>query len=190
MPDSFDKDENGNTFAPKSDVARGAGGRFVSKKKDEPKESAESQKSTSKTAKTKTGSDDDKVYGPMMAPFAGHEVRKFYTDGKWYFALSDLYSLLSSPNSTLDSYSDAKTDSEFEELFKKNLRMMADVECTTAKGASEILLAVIKARGATFPGSMFRWLDDVSAQPYEAIKPLVSSGDVPVQSANPSDRGM
>lgn len=150
-------------FAPKSEVLRGPGGKFISKKK------VTTKKEAKKDVEKEPEMDTNKIRGPFMAPFAGKEIRKFYTNKRWYFAIDDLIYLLSSDPS-LKPIEELKVDPRFKDLFEKKIKVIEGIGCMSCKGASETLQSIVKAYNATFPGSLFRWLEDISSQEFVEIK--------------------
>lgn len=141
------------TFVPKVAPPRGPGGKFVSPKK----------------VVIKKEIDEGKTEGPFMAPFAGKEIKKYYANGKWYFSIEELIFLLSSdpPLKPLDQL---KNDPKFKDLFEKEIRIIDGVDCADCDGSIEILRKIIKTHNANFPGSLFRWLKDISTHKLEKIE--------------------
>ena len=141
------------TFVPKVAPPRGPGGKFVSPKK----------------VVIKKEIDEGKTEGPFMAPFAGKEIKKYYANGKWYFSIEELIFLLSSdpPLKPLDQL---KNDPKFRDLFEKEIRTIDGVDCADCDGSIEVLSQIIKVYNASFPGSLFRWLEDISTHKLEKIK--------------------
>jgi len=141
------------TFVPKAAPARDPGGKFVSKKK----------------VTIKKEIDESKVKGPFMAPFAGKEIKKYYAKKKWYFSIEDLIFLLSSdpPFEPLDQL---KNDPKFKDLFEKEIRTIDGVDYADGDGSIEILREIIQTYNATFPGSLFRWLEDIATHELEKPK--------------------
>lgn len=152
-----DKPLDSSNFTPKSEVTRGPGGKFVSKKKIE-----------TKTVDKKPEIQNDKFYGPFIAPAAGKEVRKYYANKKWYFAIEDLIFLLSS-DPPIIPINKLKVDPKFKDLFEKNVKAFDGIDCADFKTVSEILRLIIKTYNASFPGSLLRWLEDIST--HEFVKP-------------------
>lgn len=176
------------TFAPKSMPVRGPGGKFVSKKK--PIEDKKKIKDTNKSTENKKilvkdkEINENKTEGPFMAPFAGKEVRKFYFNKKWYFAVQDLIFLLAA-DPPFPPFEELKKKKEFKSIFEKNLIIIKEadlsekvgpteeedmyikVSCADATGSIEILRGIIKSYNASFPGSLFRWLEDISTFKFE-----------------------
>jgi len=141
------------TFTPKAAPARGPGGKFVSQKK----------------AVIKKEIDESKVEGPFLAPFAGKEIKKYYANKKWYFAIEELIFLLSSdpPLKPLDQL---KNDPKFKDLFEKEIRTIDGADYADGDGSIEILRKIIKTHNANFPGSLFWWLEDISTHKLEKIE--------------------
>lgn len=161
--------ENPQTFTPKSNVSRGPGGKFVSKKKIVEEKKVIEEKKVEKKPSPKVSKDDiDKFYGPIMAPAAGKEIKKYYANKKWYFAIEDLIFLLAA-DPPIKPINELKVDSRFKSLFEKNVKTFNEVLVSDFKGVSEILRLVIKEYNATFPGSLLRWLEDIST--HEFVKP-------------------
>lgn len=157
------------SFTPKVTPMRGPGGKFVSKKKPvEPKEeTAKEVQTPHEHLKQKT--DQTKVQGPFMSPFAGKEIQKFYTDKKWYFAIGELTCLLTSdpPVPPFDQLKDKK---ELKEIISQNIEKINEIDCADCVGSTKILEEVIKSYNATFPGSLFRWLEDISTLEFVEIE--------------------
>jgi len=149
------------TFVPKVAPPRGPGGKFVSK--DKPVEVQAPQE------KPKKKVDQTKVEGPFMAPFAGKEIKKYYANGKWYFSIEELIFLLSSdpPLKPLDQL---KNDPKFKDLFEKEIKTIDGVDYADGAGTIEILREIIQTYNATFPGSLFRWLEDIATHELEKPK--------------------
>lgn len=158
-------------YTPKSMPKRGAGGKFVSKKKLEIKKDEPIK---------------GKVHGPIMAPFAGKEIRKFYANKRWYFAIQDLIFLLAS-DPPFPSLSQLKEKKEFKEFFDKNIVVFKEedlsentspnesknyinVDCADSEGSMEILREIIRFYKASFPGSLLRWIEDISTHEFIEIK--------------------
>jgi len=141
------------TFVPKAAPARDPGGKFVSKKK----------------VTIKKEIDESKVKGPFMAPFAGKEIKKYYAKKKWYFSIEDLIFLLSS-DPPLKPLNQLKNIPKFKDLFEKEIRIIDGVDCADCDGSIEILRKIIKTHNANFPGSLFRWLEDISTHKLEKIE--------------------
>jgi len=160
------------TFTPKVAPARGPGGKFVSKKK----------------VVIKKEIDERKVEGPFMAPFAGKEIRKFYANGKWYFSVEDLLFLLNA-NPPIKPLEQLKGEKSFEKVLENRIKTINEVDCADYKGTVEILKDIIKIHSADFPGSLFRWLEDISTHEPETVKEDIGP-ELHETSVNPSDRGV
>jgi hypothetical protein len=170
-----DKPSDTDKFTPKSEVTRGPGGKFVSKKKTEAKtvdhkpEVEHKHEAEHKTeVDHKHEAEKDKFYGPFMIPAAGKEARKYYANKKWYFAIEDLACLLSA-DPPIKPINELRSDPKFKDLFEKHVKTIDGVDCSDIKGISEILRLIIKTYDATFPGSLFSWLEDIST--HEFVKP-------------------
>ena len=140
-------------FAPKVAPQRGPGGKFVSKKK----------------VVVKKEIDENKVQGPFMAPFAGKEIRKFYVNGKWYYSIEDLVLLLNA-DPPIKPLGQLKREKNFKEVLEKRIEVINEIDCADYKGTVEILSKIIKTCNANFPGSLFRWLEDISTHELEKPK--------------------
>jgi len=176
----------GETFTPKPSPPRGPGGRFISSKKLEESKlkTVKETQTPPKTQKPKT--DQTKIQGPFMIPFAGKEIRKYFVDGQCYFSVQELiFLLLADP--PVGPLEELKIDPRFKELFEKEIRTIDGFDCADGKGTAEILRAIIKNYKATFPGSLFRWLEDISAQKPETEEN--KAAETPNQNLqNPSER--
>lgn len=170
--EDFKSDKYEETFSPKTPPRRGPGGKFVSKKK----------------AVVKKEIDKKGVQGPFMAPFAGKEIRKFYLNGKWYYSIEDLLFLISA-DPPIKPIKQLKDGEDFREIFKDKTERIGDVECADCKRSIEILRDIIKATNASFPGSLFRWLEDISTHKPEEVINIETDSGLSENSANPSDRG-
>ena len=141
------------SFTPRPSPPRGRGGKFVSKKK----------------VVVKKEIDENKVQGPFMAPFAGKEIRKFHIGGKWYYSIEDLVLLLSA-DPPIKPLGQLKKEKNFKEVLEKRIEVINEIDCADYKGTVEILSKIIKTCNANFPGSLFRWLEDISTHELEKPK--------------------
>jgi hypothetical protein len=173
-------DSSSNQYGPK-EIKRDAGGKFVSKKK------VEAEEKPQKTTKKKKTSKTTKPLGPFIVPFGGKEIRRYYQNKKWYFSIEDLLSLgqLDKP---LKKLSQLKNDPEVSEVFKKNMVTISGVDCADGKGSEEILRVIIEKFKLGLPGSLLRWIEDISKLPFNIIEPSTDQ-PVNVSPGNPSDRG-
>lgn len=160
----------------KTTVLRGAHGRFVSKnqvKPDTKKESVPKEEDISSPSETNK---------PITVTFYGKDIRKIYTNGKWYFAVEDLISLATSP----DPDKPVKMKADFNKTKKEVETTIDNVIYADEKGCS---LLITKIDGV-FPGPITRWLYESAHMPYVS-KPETDEepSDIPTEpiSVNPSD---
>lgn len=154
------------TFIPKVAPVRGPGGKFISKNKQSLmlRNKPEAGQTPHEDPKEKVV--QNKFQGPFLAPFAGKEIKKYYANRKWYFSIEELIFLLSS-NPPLEPLDQLKNNPKFKDLFEKEIRTIGGVDYTDCDGSIKILREIIKTYKANFPGSLFRWLEDISTHKLE-----------------------
>lgn len=133
-------------------VVRGARGRFVSKAKTKP--GAKEEVVPKKEIKIS----DVTMAEPVTVTFYGKEIRKIYSNKKWYFAVDDLVALAASPNYDHP----VKMKADFNKTKKKVETTIENVIYADVKGC---LLLITKVNGV-FPGPLTRWLSESAAMPY------------------------
>lgn len=173
-----------DSYTPKSNVTRGPGGKFVSKKKTTPVEQVKTPTDIKTPPEKKP--QHAKVYGPFMAPFSGHEIRKYSLGEKWFYSIEDLMLLLYS-DPPFKVWKELKNVEKYKKIVDGKIKQFEEVDCLDEKTAQIVLLDIIKTHGAQFPGSLFRWLSDISAIKYEQVKEEEPS-DQAAEQINPSDR--
>lgn len=168
----FDKDKEQKAnpqghFGPANPPLRGPGGKFVSKNKPE---IITEDKSVTKTLapkpEVKKITKSPKFKGPFPITFYGKGVKRFYEDGKWYFAIEDILNLCSATPG-LEPYAKLKESKKYSTLFKKHTVEIESVACVGPEGANEILVALAHSAGATFPGPLTSWFTETANLPYE-----------------------
>lgn len=171
--DSTDKD-----FTPKSTAVRGPGGKFISQKKKSQTDQTVSKIVSNVEPKEEKQEADEVIevqklsqaYGPFFAPFGGQLIKKFYMRDRWYFSIEQLMGFLSA-DPPLKPYSELKKEKELKELFEKNLKVINGIECIDGKNTIKILMLIIKTyNDVHFPGSIFSWLEEISAFSYKPLE--------------------
>jgi hypothetical protein len=180
------------TFAPKVEPIRGPSGRFVSKKiKEEEIKPVVEEKVETPIFDTKKETPSKKTVptvptkakGPFMVPFGGSEVRRFYM-GKWYYSIDDLLSF-GYADPPIKSVANLKLEEKMKDIMEDVVKIN-EVDCSDANCSLAILKSVMVNYHATFPGSILRWIEDISTLPFsEPSDPVESTAP----QGNPSDRG-
>ena len=190
----FDKDEDKKQTTPDAamegakkektsakEPLRDDNGKFVSKKED-----------VSKTSKTESKKEKkvspEKVIGPILISFYGKDVRRFYKNKKWYFAIDDIINLAqinnedpTQPEGDPEKLKEIRKKSSIKIKYRNHNREEITLECIDAKTASEVPKYV---RGR-FPGAFNRWIKETSEIPYS--KDMISEADseVPEEKKEP-----
>jgi len=163
------------TLPPKP-ILRGPGGKFISKKIDLESISSEHTPTiTYPLDKEKTTDEKETAIetnqietGLLTATFYGNQIRKYYLDGDWYFAIEDILPLAQydDPLGALESF---KKKEESKKTFDKVVKEIRDsdnvVECVNYGGFME-LLPILRSEEHMFPGPFPSWLEDTSKFPY------------------------
>jgi hypothetical protein len=130
-------------------VVRDNKGRFIGKKKEE-------------KLKKETKEEKPEI---ISVTFYGKEVRKIYSNGKWYFNIEDIYNL-----SWQKSEKEPVTTSENYEKIKKEIsQKFGEGDYATAEGIKKLVNEV----NGIFPGPLTRWLDESSQLEYVQESPQI-----------------
>jgi len=193
------KDSSESVSTATSKPTRGPDGKFISSKKTSTSSSSKPIKSVKKITnkKRKKGEDkNDKVLGPFIISFYGHDVRRFYKDKTWFFSIEDILQIpdknpedKDSPKGDREKLNKAREKYSGEIVYKVNDNEVA-VECTDSYGIIEIC----KHAEGVFPGPFQSWLEENAVVIYSKemfpdpnkILPIIKR---PPATFHPSDSG-
>lgn len=125
---------------------RGPGGKFVSTKKNQTSNTAGEEK------QVKADKPDGFSVGPYPLTFYGHEVKRYYRDGNWYFAVNDVASC-----AYLDSGNPNIRNGDAEKLSEEKSKCCIKIDGVEVAKGEEIAGFVQYFKG-NMPGPVSDWL--------------------------------
>lgn len=151
-----------NIFTPHKNVARGPGGKFVSKKKPEIK--VEVTPVAAPAAPPKEEKKPEEANSPEfeISTFYGKDIRKKKINGTWYFALADVI-ILANYDNVKSFLQKLPENSKTKKLLSDETKTVDSLEFANFKGISAIV-PMTNNKDHSFPGPFLSWLQGISEQ--------------------------